>query len=63
MSDSIPGSRVLEGRWGLESLALAFPKGRGAGMEYVNAFVADIKASGLVARASERVGLRGAANE
>ncbi len=62
MSDSIPGSRVLDGRWGLERLAMAFPKGRGAGMEYVNAFVADSKASGLVARAAERVGLRGAVN-
>ena len=56
----LPGSRVLDGRWGLERLAMAFPKGRGAGMEYVNAFVADIKASGLVARAAEKVGLRGA---
>ena len=63
MSDSIPGSRVLDGRWGVERLAMAFPKGRGAGMEYVNVFVADVKASGLVARAAEKVGLRGAVNE
>ena len=60
MSDAIPGSRVLDGRWGLERLAMAFPKGRGQGMEYASAFVADVKASGLVARASERAGLRGA---
>jgi len=60
MSDGIPGSRVLDGRWGLERLAMALPKGRGQGMDYMRAFVADVKASGLVARASERAGLRGA---
>jgi len=60
MSDELPGSRVLDGRWGVEHLSLAMPKGRGPGLEYANAFVADIKASGLVKRASERAGLRGA---
>jgi polar amino acid transport system substrate-binding protein len=59
MSDAIPGSRVLDGRWGVERLGMAFPKGRGGGMEYVREFVADIKASGLVKRASDRAGLRG----
>lgn len=63
MSDRLPGSRVLDGRWGLEHLALALPKGRGPGMEYVATFVADVKASGLVARAAESAGLRGAVNE
>jgi polar amino acid transport system substrate-binding protein len=60
MSDELPGSRVLDGRWGVEHLALAFPRGRGAALEYASAFVADIKAGGLVKRASERAGLRGA---
>lgn len=60
MSDELPGSRVLDGRWGLEHLAMAFPKGRGASLDYARAFVADVIASGLVKRASERAGLRGA---
>jgi polar amino acid transport system substrate-binding protein len=29
MSDSLPGSRVLDGRWGVEHLAIAIPKNRG----------------------------------
>ncbi len=60
MSDELPGSRVLDGRWGLEHLAMAFPKDRGAGLDYARVFVADVIASGLVKRASERAGLRGA---
>ena len=34
-------------------------KGRAAGLAYVEAFVADAKASGLVAEAISRAGLRG----
>jgi polar amino acid transport system substrate-binding protein len=60
MSDQLPGSRVLDGRWGVEHLSLAMPKGRGAGLEYAKAFVAEVKASGVVKRASQRAGLRGA---
>jgi polar amino acid transport system substrate-binding protein len=60
MSDGLPGSRVLDGRWGVERLAMAFPKGRDRGMAYARAFVDDVKAKGLVARAAARAGLRGA---
>ena len=60
MSDSLPGSRVLEGRWGLEDLAIAIPKGRETGMLYLRRFVEDIGADGLIKRAVERSGLRGA---
>jgi polar amino acid transport system substrate-binding protein len=63
MSDALPGSRVLAGRWGLEYLALAIPNGREAGMAYLRAFVADAKSEGLVARAAARVALRGVAVE
>jgi polar amino acid transport system substrate-binding protein len=63
MSDSLPGSRVLDERWGLEHLALAIPKGRDAGFAYVCAFAADSKAGGLVAAAAARVALRGVATE
>jgi polar amino acid transport system substrate-binding protein len=60
MSDRIPGSRVLSGRYGLEGLAIGIPKGRDAAMPLVSRFVADAKADGQVARAAERAGLRGA---
>ncbi len=61
MSDALPGARVLEGRWGLEHLAMAIPKGRDAGLAYLRAFVEDAKSEGLVARAAARVALRGVA--
>jgi polar amino acid transport system substrate-binding protein len=61
MSDKIPGAKVLEGRWGVEHLAFAIPKGRDGGLDYLHRFVADIQSSGLLAQAVERAGLRGAA--
>lgn len=60
MSDALPHARVLDGRWGLEHMAIAIPKGRDKGMAYVRAFVEDAKSEGLVTRAAERAGLRGA---
>ena len=60
MSDELPGSRVLDGRWGLESFAIGIPKGREIALPLVSGFVAEAKANGGVARAVERAGLRGA---
>ena len=59
MADELPGSRVLEGRWGLESFAIGIPKGREAALLLVARFVTAAKAEGLVTRAVERAGLRG----
>jgi len=59
LADQVPGSRVLSGRWGLESLALAIPKGRTQAREWVQNFAREAAASGLVSRAAERAGLRG----
>jgi polar amino acid transport system substrate-binding protein len=59
MGDDLRGARVLDGRWGLEHLAIAIPKGREAGMEYARRFAKDVKDEGLVRRAAERAGLRG----
>ena len=61
MSDRMPGARVLDGRWGVEHLAAAIPKGRDGGLDYLRRFVADIQASGLLAQAVARAGLRGSA--
>jgi polar amino acid transport system substrate-binding protein len=63
MSDALPGSRVLDGRWGIEHLAMAIPKGRDAGFAYMRTFVEDANSDGLVARAAARVALRGVAAE
>ena len=60
MSDQMPGSRILEGRWGEEHLAVAIPKGHEAALEYIQHFVRDVQTSGLVAQSAERAGLRGA---
>jgi polar amino acid transport system substrate-binding protein len=59
MSDQMPGSRVLDGRWGEEHLAVAIPKGREAGLDYIRHFVEEVRTSGLLAQAEERAGLRG----
>ena len=60
MSDSLPNSRVLDGRWGLEHMAIAIPKGRDQGMAYLRSFAEEVTADGVVTRAAERAGLRGA---
>lgn len=61
MSDQLPGSRILDGRWGLEHMAIAIPKGRERGMGYLGKFAEDAKSEGLVRRAAQRAGLRGTA--
>jgi polar amino acid transport system substrate-binding protein len=59
MGDGLPGSRVLPGRWGTEALAFGVPKGRSAGLAYLEAFARSVQADGSVARAAARAGLRG----
>jgi polar amino acid transport system substrate-binding protein len=55
----LSGSRVLDGRFMAIGQALGIPKGRDAGAKYLREFIEDVKASGLVARAIEKAGLRG----
>ena len=62
MSDQSPGSRVLDGRWGIEVFAMGIPKGREVAMPAVRRFAADARSQGLVKRAAERAGLRGTVN-
>ncbi len=61
MADPVPGSRVLEGRWALEQLAVGVPKGREAGAAWLQAFVAEPATQALVRQAAQRAGLRGLA--
>jgi polar amino acid transport system substrate-binding protein len=59
MSDQMPGSKVLDGRWGEEHLAVAIPRGRESGLEYLRHFVEEVQANGLLAQAAQRAGVRG----
>ena len=63
MSDTLPGSRVLEGRWGLENLAIAIPKGRDIARPYVQNFAKDLESTGFLNKAIQRSGLRGTARD
>ena len=55
----LPGSRVLDGRFMAIQQALGTPKGRDVAAKYLREFIEDVKASGLVAQAIERSGIRG----
>jgi polar amino acid transport system substrate-binding protein len=59
MSEQLPGSRVLDGRPGIEPHAMVMPKGRELGMAYARQFIEDAKSEGLVQAAIERAGARG----
>jgi polar amino acid transport system substrate-binding protein len=59
MSDQTPGSRVLDGRWGIEVFAIGIPKGRERALPAVRAFAEAARSEGLVKRAADRAGLRG----
>lgn len=59
LSDQIPGSRVLDGRWGVEEFAVAVPKGRPEALAAARRFAEDAKATGLVKQIADRAGLRG----
>ena len=60
LSSQLPGSRVLDGRAGVDPHAMVMPKGRDPGAAYAREFVKDAKAQGLVQAAIDRVGMRGA---
>lgn len=59
-SNQLPGSRVLDGRAGVDPHAMVMPKGRDPGMAYARKFIEDAKAEGLVKSAIERAEIRGA---
>lgn len=58
-ADALPGSRVLEERYTVIHYSVGTPKGREAGARYLRDFIEDAKASGFVARAIEKNGVRG----
>lgn len=59
VTERMPGSRMLDGRFMAVQQAVGIPKDRDAGLAYLRAFVEEAKASGLVARSIEKTGFRG----
>jgi polar amino acid transport system substrate-binding protein len=58
-AEHLPGSRILDGRFTAVQQAIGTPKQNAAGAAFLAAFVAEAKASGLVARLIERHGVAG----
>ena len=58
-STHLPGSRVLEDRYGANLNRMVVPKGSAGRLAYVSEFVEEAKASGLVQKAIDRAGPRG----
>jgi polar amino acid transport system substrate-binding protein len=59
LAKTLPESRVLDGRFMGVQQTVAIPKGRDAGLAYLRRVVEEAGISGLVARAIERLGVRG----
>lgn len=59
LADSVPGARILDGRWGLEHMAIAIPKGRESGMSYLSSFALSVRRDGTLSSIVSRSGLRG----
>ena len=53
-SAKLPGSRVLEDRYGAQLLAMAVPRAQAGWLAYISEFVEEAKASGLAQRIIER---------
>jgi polar amino acid transport system substrate-binding protein len=63
MSDRLPGSRVLDGHYAVDHLSIAVTKGHRSAVPFLEKFIDEAKASGLVKSAAARAGLRGAVEE
>ena len=59
LAGKLPGSRVVEGRFTAVQQAIGTPKSRAASAKFLRDFVAEAKASGMVARLIERHGVVG----
>ncbi len=57
--EKLPGSRLLDGRFTAIQQAIGTPSERRAAAEYLRDFVGEMNASGFVAHAIERHGIRG----
>jgi polar amino acid transport system substrate-binding protein len=58
-SARLPGSRVLEDRYGFNPVVMAVAKDQAGRLAFISEFIEEAKASGLVQRAIEGSGVRG----
>jgi polar amino acid transport system substrate-binding protein len=58
-SAKLPGSRVLDGRYGFNTLGMAAPKGQAGWLAYLSDFAEEAKSSGVAQQAIDRSGWRG----
>jgi polar amino acid transport system substrate-binding protein len=56
----LPGSRIIDGAFGRNALAIGYARNKPAAAAYVRAFTAAAIKSGLVTRAIEKAGVKGA---
>jgi polar amino acid transport system substrate-binding protein len=59
LADELPGSQVLPGRWSIEHVAIASPKGREAVHAFLRSFTDQVKSDGSLDQAVALAGLRG----
>ncbi|MGQ0663520.1 MAG: transporter substrate-binding domain-containing protein [Pseudomonadota bacterium] len=60
LAPRLPGSRILDGHFHAAGVAVAVPKGKSAALAYVTTFIEEAKTSGVVRRALDGNGIRGA---
>ena len=60
LAAAVTGSRILDGRWGLENMAIAVPKGREGALPALQAFAERASADGTLQKLVLQSGLRGA---
>ena len=61
LSDKLPGSKVLDGRYGVEQIAMGMAQGKGSALAYARRFITAVVSEGLVKAAAGRASVRGAA--
>lgn len=59
LSDKVPGSKVLDGAWGLEKISLGVPRGREQAFGQLRLFSRQAHDAGMVQAAAQRAGMRG----
>lgn len=58
LQTKVPGSRILDGGFMNSTTSVAVPKGKPAALAYVSEFIEEAKASGLVRKAFDEMGLK-----
>jgi len=60
LSDKLPGSKVLDGRYGVEQIAMGMAQGKEPALAYARTYITAVVSEGLVKAAANRASVRGA---